>query len=107
MRGGVESLSSPGRSGVRRTLKEEELMTAEATRILQTVRDLAPMINARGAEIEAVRRIPPDLLTELIAAGCFRMLVPRGRTAARRSTCSAACKFSKSWQPRTVPWAGP
>src|SRR5262249_14303149 len=77
MRGGVESLSSPGRSGVRRTLKEEELMTAEATRILQTVRDLAPMINARGAEIEAVRRIPPDLVAALGSAGCFRMLVPR------------------------------
>ena len=88
-------------------MREGELMTEAATRILQAVRDLAPMINARGAEIEAVRRIPPDLLTELIAAGCFRMLVPRGRTAARRSTCSAACKFSKSWRRQIVPWAGP
>jgi alkylation response protein AidB-like acyl-CoA dehydrogenase len=35
------------------------------------------VINARGAEIEAVRRVPADLLKELIAAGCFRMLVPR------------------------------
>jgi alkylation response protein AidB-like acyl-CoA dehydrogenase len=28
-------------------------------------------------EIETARRIPPDLLQELISAGCFRMLAPR------------------------------
>jgi alkylation response protein AidB-like acyl-CoA dehydrogenase len=52
-------------------------MASTATRILQAVHDLAPTISARGAEIEAARRIPPDLLQELISAGCFRMLVPR------------------------------
>jgi len=52
-------------------------MTSAAARILQAVRDLAPRIGARGAEIETARRIPPDLLKELISIGCFRMLVPR------------------------------
>lgn len=52
-------------------------MANAAARILQTVRDLAPMISARGAEIETARRIPPDLLKELTSAGCFRMLAPR------------------------------
>lgn len=52
-------------------------MTNAATQILQAVRDLVPTINARAREIETARRIPPDLLQELIAAGCFRMLVPK------------------------------
>jgi alkylation response protein AidB-like acyl-CoA dehydrogenase len=52
-------------------------MADAATRILQAVRDLAPAISGRSAEIEAARRIPLDLLNELITAGCFRMLVPR------------------------------
>jgi hypothetical protein len=51
-------------------------MADAATRILQAVRDLAPAIGGRSAEIEAARRIPPDLLNKLITAGCFRMLVP-------------------------------
>src|SRR5262245_742484 len=52
-------------------------MADAATRILQAVRDLAPTINERGAEIEAARRIPADLLTALSSIGCFRMLVPK------------------------------
>lgn len=52
-------------------------MTSTATKILQAVQDLTPMICARGAEIETARRIPPDLLRELTSAGCFRMLVPK------------------------------
>lgn len=52
-------------------------MASAATRIVQAVRDLVPTISRRSAEIEAARRIPPDLLQELIAVGCFRMLVPK------------------------------
>jgi alkylation response protein AidB-like acyl-CoA dehydrogenase len=52
-------------------------MTTAAIRILQAVQDLAPTINTRAPEIETARRIPPDLLQDLIAAGCFRMLVPQ------------------------------
>jgi alkylation response protein AidB-like acyl-CoA dehydrogenase len=52
-------------------------MTGVATRTIQAVRDLVPVITTRSVEIEAARRIPPDLLQDLIAAGCFRMLVPK------------------------------
>jgi alkylation response protein AidB-like acyl-CoA dehydrogenase len=45
--------------------------------VLDAVRNLAPKITARAAETEATRRLPPDLIRDLTAAGCFRMLVPR------------------------------
>lgn len=45
--------------------------------VLDAVRGLAPKISARAAEIEAARRLPADLIRDLTAAGCFRMLVPR------------------------------
>jgi indole-3-acetate monooxygenase len=45
--------------------------------VLDAVRSLAPRISARAAEIEAARRLPRDLIRDLTAAGCFRMLVPR------------------------------
>jgi alkylation response protein AidB-like acyl-CoA dehydrogenase len=47
------------------------------TAVLDAVRDLAPEIAARAAEIEAARQLPRDLVGDLSAAGCFRMLVPR------------------------------
>lgn len=45
--------------------------------VLDAVRGLAPRITARAAETEAARRLPRDLIRDLTAAGCFRMLVPR------------------------------
>jgi indole-3-acetate monooxygenase len=50
---------------------------ASGQRILDAVAGLAPDIAARAGEIEDARRLPPDLLEELTAAGCFRMLLPR------------------------------
>ena len=52
-------------------------MTLEAKTLLDSVRQLAPSVAARSAEIEAARRLPLDLLGQLIAAGCFRMFVPK------------------------------
>ena len=52
-------------------------MTNEITNLLDSVRELAPVLSARGAEIESARRLPADLLAQLVAAGCFRMFVPR------------------------------
>jgi alkylation response protein AidB-like acyl-CoA dehydrogenase len=52
-------------------------MANSATKILQAARDLAPSIKERALEIETARRIPADLLQDLISAGCFRMLTPR------------------------------
>ena len=49
----------------------------DAQKLLTTLRDLAPLITARAAEIEAARELPDDLLRDLVAAGCLRMFVPR------------------------------
>jgi len=43
---------------------------------LEAARGLAPAIGKRAAEVEHARRLPRDLLDELIAAGCFRVLLP-------------------------------
>ena len=52
-------------------------MNPASKTLLDSVRDLAPSISARSAEIDAGRRLPPDLLAQLKAAGCFRMFVPK------------------------------
>ena len=44
--------------------------------VLDAARRLAPSITARADEIEADRRVPRDLLDELIAARVFRVLRP-------------------------------
>jgi len=46
-------------------------------RLLGNIRDLAPDLIRRIAEIEAARRIPPDLVQALKGTGLFRMFVPR------------------------------
>jgi alkylation response protein AidB-like acyl-CoA dehydrogenase len=45
--------------------------------MLDAVEELAPSISARAAEIEAGRRIPPDLIATLRRIGIFRMAAPR------------------------------
>ncbi len=50
-------------------------MTGTAT--LGRVRALAPAISERAEEVEEARRLPLDLLDQLIEAGCFRMGLPR------------------------------
>jgi alkylation response protein AidB-like acyl-CoA dehydrogenase len=44
--------------------------------ILEAARALGGAIANRAAEIERARRVPPDLLADLIAAGCFKVLLP-------------------------------
>jgi alkylation response protein AidB-like acyl-CoA dehydrogenase len=54
-------------------------LTHDATTVetvLDAVRQLAPSILDRAAEIETGRRVPPDLVAELRAAGCFRLVRP-------------------------------
>src|SRR5262249_48596164 len=48
-----------------------------ARSLLADLRDLAPDITSRAAEIEAARRLPPDLVDALRSIGIFRMLVPQ------------------------------
>lgn len=53
---------------------DHDTMTADG--VLDAARALAPTIAGRAAEIEAARRLPRDLLDELVASGCFRLLLP-------------------------------
>jgi alkylation response protein AidB-like acyl-CoA dehydrogenase len=58
-------------------------MSATTTEpIFDAVKALIPSIATRAEEIENARRLPPDLVDELTAAGCFRMLVPRSHGGA-------------------------
>jgi hypothetical protein len=55
------------------------MMTSQVSEMngtLEAVASLAPVIAARSEEIERVRRVPLDVMEELTAVGCFRMLVP-------------------------------
>lgn len=53
------------------------MKNAEATKVLEAARDLAPVISARAADIESGRRLPLELLEQFKRAGFFRMFVPR------------------------------
>lgn len=44
--------------------------------IARRIDGLLPEIRDRAAEFEAARRIPPDMVDKLRAAGCFRICVP-------------------------------
>jgi alkylation response protein AidB-like acyl-CoA dehydrogenase len=50
---------------------------ATVDHVLAAVRGLAPTIAGRAADIEAARRVPPDLLDEVARTGAFRLLLPR------------------------------
>lgn len=49
----------------------------DAGSVREEVRALAPTIAARAREVEELRRVPLDLVDDLVAAGCLRLLVPR------------------------------
>jgi alkylation response protein AidB-like acyl-CoA dehydrogenase len=52
-------------------------MSQTTQRLLAEIRELAPHVTSRAAEIEAGRRIPPDLVEALRSTGVFRMFVPQ------------------------------
>jgi alkylation response protein AidB-like acyl-CoA dehydrogenase len=52
-------------------------MTRTARRLLADIRELGPLVTSRAAEIEAGRRILPDLVKALRSIGVFRMFVPQ------------------------------
>ena len=52
-------------------------MAGTAEDILEKVRALAPEIRERAPEAEALRRMPPDLVQTLKAAGVFRIFAPK------------------------------
>ena len=53
----------------------EAVLDADA--ILSAARELVPEIRARADEIAKLRRLPPELVARLRAAGVFRMPMPR------------------------------
>jgi indole-3-acetate monooxygenase len=53
------------------------MMTDTINRLQADISALAPDITARAAEIEAQRRIPPDLVEALRSIGAYRLFVPR------------------------------
>ena len=59
--------------------------------VLDAVRDLAPAIADRAAEIEQARRLPADLLDDLKRTGCFRMLLPPSHGGAGGRRCPTRC----------------
>ena len=79
--------------------------TEDAAEVLAAAERLAPTITARAPEIEAARRVPLDLLDDLLAAGCFRILVPRSHggvgadlaTAMRLNETLARADGSVGW----------
>jgi len=85
------------------TVVDKPARTADG--VLRAVQDLAPTIVARAAEIEAARRVPADLLDELIGTGCFRMLLPSSHggaaadlpTAMRALETLATADASVAW----------
>ena len=56
-----------------------------------------PAPRRHRGETEAGRRLAPDLVDDLRAAGCFRMMRARAATAVRSSTSSPPCACSRSW----------
>ncbi|HEV3364829.1 MAG TPA: acyl-CoA dehydrogenase family protein [Acidimicrobiia bacterium] len=56
------------------TVTDRNTTTCEG--VLSAARELGPAIAGRAAEIEAARRVPPDLVGELVDAGFFRVLLP-------------------------------
>jgi alkylation response protein AidB-like acyl-CoA dehydrogenase len=67
----------------RRAFRRQEIpvfrkrMINRTQRLLANIRELAPGITSRAAEIEAGRRMPPDLVEALRSIGIFRMFVPQ------------------------------
>jgi indole-3-acetate monooxygenase len=58
-------------------IPERKAAAAGAAQLLTAVRDLAAELAARAEEIEAGRRVPPDIIDRLRRIGIYRMLVPR------------------------------
>ena len=57
--------------------------------ILGAVERLAPTVAGRADEIEAARRVPRDLLDQLLAAGCFKVMLPRSHGGVGADVASA------------------
>jgi alkylation response protein AidB-like acyl-CoA dehydrogenase len=73
--------------------------------VLDRVQALTPYIAEQAPAIEGARRLPADVLDQLVAAGCFRLLLPQshhglgaeGASALRVFEALAAADASVGW----------
>ena len=63
--------------------------TPTADAVIDHARTLTPSVAGRSAEIEAARRLPADLLADLVDAGCFRILLPRSHGGSEATLAEA------------------
>src|SRR5688572_15893922 len=68
-------------------------LVPSATEVRDRARALAERLPARSAEIEAARRLPPDLLDQLVAAGCFRILLPQSHAGSEATLAEAMALY--------------
>jgi alkylation response protein AidB-like acyl-CoA dehydrogenase len=70
---------------------------------MDRARALARTLSDRSAEIETTRRLPDDVLAELVAAGCFRILLPRSHGGSEATLVEALglCELLASADPAT------
>jgi alkylation response protein AidB-like acyl-CoA dehydrogenase len=62
------------------------------------IREMRPRLDARAREIESARRIPADLLEELVQLGVFRMNAPKshgGLELPLRDSCEVLAELAK------------
>jgi len=76
-----------------------------ATTVIDAVRAMIPAIAGRGDEIEAARRVPPDLVSGLTSAGCFRLAVP-ARYGGIEADLAASRELIHLLARATAPWLG-
>ena len=81
------------------------MTTTEQRTTLDAVRALVPDITARAEEIEQARTLPRDLVDDLVAAGCFRALVPRSHGGDELPFADALAVIEELAGP-TARWAG-
>lgn len=61
--------------------------------VVAAARALAPTIAARAADTEAARRVPDDVLADLLDAGCFRVALPVSHGGVGADLASALSVF--------------
>jgi alkylation response protein AidB-like acyl-CoA dehydrogenase len=68
-------------------------LTPSPTEVIHSARAIADHLPARSAEIEAARRLPADLLAQLVTAGCFRMLLPQTHGGSEATLAEAMAMY--------------
>jgi len=73
-------------------------MSDVSEQLIADIREIRPKLSTRGAEIEAARRIPPDVIAQLREIGVFRIVTPRshgGSELTMRECCDVIAETAK------------